>query len=187
MIDLNKKIFRFDDICGNANMVTVNIMTNYLIEKFPDSSILWGVSPLVHDMSSYTGKAKERIFPDILNAYSNYKLFFNVDIVNIPIIRKDVITAGHGLIHVDHRLLSKEQQEMSILISCSLVKAKVFIPPFNKWNEHTDIICKENGIQLIKFEDGWKCMEYNIYNEEQKLWYLHHREFTIQKFKEWFL
>ena len=82
--------------------------------------------------------------------------------------------------------LTKEQQEMSILISCSLVKAKVFIPPFNKWNIFTENICKEHDIDLVKFEDGWKCMEYNKYNGEQKLWYLHHREFTLNTFKEWF-
>ena len=48
-------------------------------------------------------------------------------------------------------------------------------------------ICKENGIELIKFEDGWKCMEYNSYNENQNLWYLHHREFSVDSFKNWFL
>jgi len=186
MLELTKKIFRFDDICINADMNVVNQMTNYLFETFPNCDVMWGVSPLVHDMSGTIGKAKQRIFPEILNAHSDYRLFFNVDKANIPELRSDIILAGHGLVHVDHRLLTKEQQEMSILISCSLVKAKVFIPPFNKWNTFTEKICKEHDIQLVKFEDGWKCMEYNKYNDEQKLWYLHHREFTLNTFKEWF-
>jgi hypothetical protein len=186
MIKIKKKIFRFDDICINADMDTVNKMTDHLIKTFPKCDVIWGISPLVHDMSNSNGKAKQRIFPEILNAHSDHRLFFNVDKANIPKLRSDIILAGHGLIHVDHRLLTKEQQEMSILISCSLVKAKMFIPPFNKWNIFTDQICKEHGIELIKFEDGWKCMEYNKYNDEQNLWYLHHREFTIDQFENWF-
>lgn len=184
----NKKqiTFRFDDVCINANMDTVNQMTNLLFEKFPSCKVLWGISPLVHDMTKYRGKATERIFPEILNAHSDYRLFFNVNKVGIPDLHKNIVPAGHGLIHVDHRLLTKEQQEMSIIISCSLVQAKTFIPPFNKWNKNTDEICKEHGIELIKFEDGWKCMEYNKFDVNHTLWYLHHREFTISKFDEWF-
>ena len=90
------------------------------------------------------------------------------------------------MIHVDHRLLSRDAQEMSILISSSLVKSKIFIPPFNKWNKDTESICEENGIELVKFEDGWLCMEYNEYVEEQDKWYLHAREFMFENFKKWF-
>ena len=75
---------------------------------------------------------------------------------------------------------------MSILISASLVKSKIFIPPFNKWNKDTDEICKEHGIELIKFEDGWLSMEHNKFNESHDKWYLHAREFTFDNFKNWF-
>ena len=94
--------------------------------------------------------------------------------------------ASHGLIHVDHRLMTKEAQELSILTSASLVKANVFIPPFNKWNKDTESICDEHGIELIKFEDGWLCMEYNSYDDNHDKWYLHAREFSIEKFKKYF-
>ena len=94
--------------------------------------------------------------------------------------------ASHGLVHVDHRLLDKSSQEMSILISSSLVNANIFIPPFNKWNKLTEEVCIENGIELIKFEDGWLCMEYNSYDDSHDKWYLHAREFTFDNFKKWF-
>jgi hypothetical protein len=129
---------------------------------------------------------KQRIFPKILNAHSDYRCFYNVDLTGIPEINNRVVLASHGLIHVDHRLLTKEVQEISILVSASLVKAKIFIPPFNKWNKYTEEICEEHKIELIKFEDNWLCMEYNKYNISHEKWYLHAREFTFEKFKKWF-
>jgi hypothetical protein len=66
------------------------------------------------------------------------------------------------------------------------VKSKIFIPPFNKWNKDTDDICKEHGIELIKFEDGWLSMEHNKFNDIHNKWYLHAREFTFDNFKKWF-
>ena len=36
----------------------------------------------------------------------------------------------------------------------------------------------------MKFEDGWLCMEYNTFDEDHGLWYLHSREFTIQTFNQ---
>ncbi len=179
-------IFRFDDVCINANMELINDMTNFLFDRFPNCTVLWGVSPLVHDMSDTTGKTAERIFPQILNAHSDHRLFFNVDFAGIPALHPKATMAGHGLIHVDHRLLTYEQQEMSIIISASLVKSKIFIPPFNKWNKDTDAICKEHGIELIKFEDGWLSMEHNSFDDKHGMWYLHAREFKFEDFKKWF-
>ena len=184
---MEKMIFRFDDVCINADMKLVNDMTEFLFDKFPECEVLWGISPLVNDMSAEkTNIGKQRIFPEILNAYSDYRKFYMVDKLGIPVFHPRVKIASHGLIHVDHRLLSRDAQEMSILVSSSLAKAKMFIPPFNKWNRDTDDICKEHGIDLIKFEDGWLCMEYNEYNRDQVRWYLHSREFTLEEFKKWF-
>lgn len=178
--------FRFDDVCINADMDNINKMSNFLIDKFPNCDVIWGVSPLVHNMDNYKGKAKERIFPEIFNAMSDHRIFFNVDKAGIPEINLKIKTAGHGLIHVDHRLLTKSQQEMSILISANLVKSKIFIPPFNKWNKDTEEICKEHDIELVKFEDGWLSMEHNQFNSNHNKWYLHSREFTFEQFKEYF-
>ncbi len=45
-------------------MELINNMTDFLFEKFPDCKILWGISPLVNDMSKEKNEiAKQRIFP----------------------------------------------------------------------------------------------------------------------------
>lgn len=173
--------FRFDDVCINADMDLIQRMTDWLFEKFPNCSVIYGVSPLVHR----TGN--QRVFPEILNAMSDHRNFYRVDQAGIPILMDErVILAGHGLVHVDHRLLSKEAQELSIVASCSLVGSDIFIPPFNKWNKDTEEVCSENAIQLIKFENGWFSMECNVFNPHWNKWYLHAREWTFEKFTEWF-
>lgn len=182
-IPITTKVFRFDDVCINANMGTIYDVVAYLKDKFPDCRIIFGMSPLVHN------NCGERVFPKILNAMSDYKNFYKVDSMGFPSLgdmASHVETAGHGLAHVDHRLLHFAAQEMSILVSCSLAKSKIFIPPFNKWNADTDKICKENGIHLVKFEDGWLSMEHNEYKEYQNLWYLHARDFDLASVMKWY-
>ena len=181
------KIFRFDDVCINADMVLINNMTDFLLGNIKDSIVIWGISPLVHDMSNEINMiSQQRIFPKILNAHSDHRVYYNVNKAGLPMLRDDVMIASHGLVHVDHRLLTKEAQEMSIMVSSSLVNAKVFIPPFNKYNKDTISICEEHNIDLIKFEDNWLCMEYNKYDKSHNKWYLHAREFTFENFKKWF-
>ena len=74
---------------------------------------------------------------------------------------------------------------MSILVSCALSKSKIFVPPFNKWDKNTESICQEHGIDLIKFEDGWLCAEYNKFDPSHDLWYIHNRAFKPGEFKKW--
>ncbi len=171
-------VFRFDDVSGNSNMKTIYSIADLLWDKFPECIIICGMSPITHVSCG------ERVFPSILNARSDYREFYEVDCCEIPKF-SGALFAGHGLIHMDHRLLDYQAQEMSILVSCSLAKGKIFIPPFNKWNELTEQICKENEIELIKFEDGWKSAEHNTFDATHKLWYLHPYAWTVDKFKEW--
>ena len=77
--------------------------------------------------------------------------------------------------HVDHRLLHPAAQEMSIVTSCRLIGADVFIPPFNKWNEYTEEICADRQITLVKFEDGWRGCEHEVWDVRYKLWFLQSR------------
>lgn len=173
------KVFRFDDICINSDIVEVHNITEYLQQRF-DCRIIWAVSPMVHNLVG------ERVFPKIYTAMSDYRNFFKVDTCGLPQCKNEFVEiASHGLIHVDHRLLTKEEQYMSISISCSLLKSNIFVPPFNKWNKNTEAVCDELGVKLIRFEDGWLSMEHNRYNEEQQLWYLHHRDFNLEKVKQW--
>jgi len=178
--------FRFDDVTARSDMELTNAIATICRKKFPDCRIIYCISPLICDMSGESDPVtKQRIFPKIWNAYSDYRKFFNVDIAEMPVVPPWVEIASHSLIHVDHRLLSKEAQEMSILVSASLCKSKIFVPPFNKWNKDTDDICQRNGITLIHFESGWRCAEYEPFDKTRELWYLHAREFTIKSFTEW--
>lgn len=174
----NRTTFRFDDISVNSDLKKVRLMTDHLLTLRP-VKIIYGISPLV--VTSDDG----RVFPSILNAFSDYRAFYTVNRCGIPNLN-DAIRASHGLIHVDHRLLTKEAQEMSILVSCNLIGANIFIPPFNKWNKDTENICEEYDIELIKFEDGWNSMEYNKFDPDVPLWYLHSWRWTFEDFKKWF-
>ncbi len=175
-----RMIFRFDDYSTNTDHNKISEMVLFVMSKFPEAKIVLGVSTITHN------NCGERIFPSILNAYSDYRKFYEVDKADSlePGPSRSII-ASHGLIHVDHRHLSRQTQEMSILVSCSLCKSKIFIPPFNKWNEDTESICEEHGIELIKYEDGWKSAEHNAFDPSHLLWYLHPYAWTVEKFKEW--
>jgi len=175
------KIFRFDDVCLNADIDHINQIAGFMLDRVPGCQIIFGISPLVHDHCG------QRVFPEMLNAYSDHRKFFAVSRAGIPQnLHPEATLAGHGLIHVDHRLMGYEAQEMSILISCALIGSKKFIPPFNKWNAFTLDICEQNGIELVKFEDGWQSMEFNTYNSSHDLWYLHAREWTMDEILDWF-
>ena len=170
-------LVRFDDISINCLQDDVNNITNYLIDN--NHKVMWAISPLVNDTKN------ERVFPNIFKAYSDHRVFFNIDKIGLPQLRDDVVVVSHGLIHIDHRLLTKEQQEMSILISSSIIKSKIFVPPFNKWNKDTESICKEFDIELIKFEDGWLSIEHNDFDVNHEKYYFHHRDFGLEKIKNW--
>lgn len=180
------KQFRFDDVCINADMKLIRAITDYIYETIKEPvKVIYGVSPMVHRMNTGDSVKDQRVFPEIMNAFSDYRRFYKVEMAGIPEMDNRVVLAGHGLIHVDHRLLDKGAQELSIIASCSLVGAGIFIPPFNKYNDITEIICRENDIELVKFEDGWKSCEFNSYKKEHDRWYLHAREWTLEKFTQW--
>ena len=186
------KIFRIDDVSVNTEESKLFNFIELLFNKFPNSKFLLGISPLVNNMSEFSDKRSERIFPSIYNAYSDHKIFYNVQKCGIPNIIKKLIQkfgvqielAGHGLIHVDHRLLTKEVQEMSIYVSCSLIESKIFIPPFNKWNKDTEQICSEKSIKLIKFEDGWRHLGYEKIVINFDKYYFHTHDFDEISFRK---
>lgn len=173
-------IFRFDDISTNSDNKNEHALTDHLLTRFPNATIIWGVNALTFK------NCGQRTYPKRFNAMSDPRIFYTADNAGIPPIHPRVKRAGHGLWHIDHRLLTPDVQEASILTSCSLVDAKIFIPPFNKWNEATEMICHENRIELIKFEDGWRGMEHEAWNSEHALWYLHARFWDLEKLYEWF-
>jgi len=103
-----------------------------MIKVLPEKSEVWFcISLLFHKLDN------ERVFPAIYKAYSDYRKFYNVDSIGFPVLKDSwnfVKIVSHGLLHIDHRLLNYEAQEMSILVSSSLLKTRKFVPPFNKYN-----------------------------------------------------
>ena len=176
------KTFRFDDISINTDMVTANKMMEYIYKNIPSSRVIYAMSPMVFNMSKEdSSERKQSLFPKMMNALSDYKLRYKVQLCGLPDIPSKVIRAGHGLVHIDHRLMDKPAQELSIVASCGLADGNIFVPPENKWNHHTEDICREHQIELIKFENGWLSMEHNLYDESHDLYYCHPRAF-----KSWF-
>lgn len=199
--------FRVDDVSLNTDLARLQAIVRAVRERLPRARFLFTISPLVHDLSSEPEAERGRIFPKILNAHSDHRVFFRVDRAGIPDIttecnqamffaedpekyplfhKIDGITyASHGLLHVDHRLLDRGQQEMSILISCSLAKSKVFVPPFNKWNRDTEEICREHGIELVKWEDGWRHAGHNGFDPSHDRYYLHEHDTDATRIGAW--
>lgn len=174
-------IVRFDDVSTNTDMDNAEQLARFC--QSMGAEVMWAISPLVHDIPE--GESPERVFPGMLKAFSDFRRFFGVTKMGVPRAPDGTLLASHGLVHVDHRLLCYEAQELSILVSCSLVAAPVFVPPFNKWNEATEEICLENGINLVKFEDGWRSCEHNERSPHQEKWYLHSRRWTLESFQAW--
>jgi hypothetical protein len=170
-------IFRFDDICKNTDMGKAIYMAEYLKNRFSDCEILFCISPIGCNIDK-----KEYVFPLEYLPYSDPNIFYDVDYCYVPKVLSYIKIANHGLIHVDHRLLSYGAQEMSILVGASLTKSKIFVPPFHHWDKNTDDICQKHGINLIKYEDGWYNLKYNKFDSSLYSWYLHSYEFTIDSF-----
>ena len=179
--------FRIDDISLNTNPIKLAEITSLLKEKYVDCKIMLAVSPIVFDMSNAQGLDSERPFPKILNAQSDWTGFFKGQVSGVPswlhnLEWQDFQLASHGLVHVDHRFLTLEAQEMSVLISCSIVGSKMFVPPFYKWDANTEQICAKHGLDLIKWEDGWNHLAYQrVSTSSSGLFYFHTHDFSLEE------
>ena len=171
-------IIRIDDISINLNPDRLEAFLAQARAKTEDLKILLAVSPAVFDMpkrDAGNGVIAERVFPSILNAHSDHRVFYKIEKIGIPdwldglAEKYNCLLASHGLIHVDHRLLPIDAQEMSIVTSLSLIKSKIFVPPFNKYNKDTERVCEENEIDLIKWEDGWNHLGYQPFSNDGTL------------------
>jgi len=187
----NKKVIRVDDVCNKTEHQKLDAIRRV----FPkgEFEIMHVISPLYTSVSraneiTLPYKNHERVFPEMFNCLSDWRIFTQVDMATNPSMYNhtyrdklfDVI-ASHGVIHVDHRLLDKSAQELSICISCSMVGSKIFVPPFNKYNQHTIDICKELGVELVKWESGWKCLDYEKFDDSCDNWYLHTYNLSMEQ------
>lgn len=175
--------FRIDDVSANTNMASLAKMCEFLKTEF-DANIILGVTLFAKrcdDGSVYPNPP----FKDKPNSF-----FYFVDklLSTQPEICQHCtqlgLIASHGLLHVDHSKMSLETQELSILTSCNYLNTRIFIPPFNKWDENTKIICDRNDIRLITMHEGWKSLEYNDFNPDHKFWYFHPWKYTFEDLKK---
>jgi hypothetical protein len=180
-------IFRVDDVSVNTDLAKLKKIVATVRAVMSNAEFLFAISPLVHDVSQERAGDQERAFPRILSAYSDHREMFTVSRLGIPelgsIGKHDI--ASHGLVHVDHRLMGKEAQELSIVTSCALVGTSTFVPPFNKYNADTIAVCKEHGIDLVKFEAGWKHVLYNDFDRSNSYYYLHTHDVSLDALKSW--
>ena len=159
----------------------------------PDCRIMLGVSPVVFDMSDAEGIQKERVFPKILNVESDHRVFYEGTRVGLPswlpvllTEYENAYTAGHGIPHVDHRLLDYAAQELSIVQSCAIARSHTFIPPFHKWNKDTEAICNERGIELVKLDTTkMRHVLYHNYDPDFDVdYYFHTHDFETEDFAD---
>lgn len=179
-------IFRIDDVSLNTNMERLRAIVEALL-SVPMAKVALAVSPMVHRVPQ---GERGRIFPKVMGAMSDHRAFFRPDMAGVPDLSDivhdpRVVVWSHGLFHVDHRLLGREAQEVSILASCSVVGSQTYVAPFNKWNRDTESICAEHGIELVKWEDDWRHVHHNGYDPSHGKWYLHEHDTDPMALQEW--
>jgi len=171
---MDKLIFRNDDVNPCSDMTEIKKIYEYIKEVFPKSEILscvtlfskWNTRGSVYEQVPFKSRPK--------------KWFYDVDsfVRSLSIPGKIV---SHGLFHCNHSGMSYDAQEMSILSSCKYLITNKFMPPFNKWDETTFKICKDNGIDLIVGD--WKGLEFEKFDSDYNFWYFHSWRYDLESFK----
>jgi len=180
--------FRFDDLSINTDLDNLLNLLTVIWRREPEAEVYLAISPVVFSKDQLPLEQQQRVHPRILTAGSSIQNYYRGQSCGIPKVPADerIRRAGHGIVHVDHRLLSRETQELSIVVSCSLVDAGLFIPPYNKWNRDTESICQEHGLDLVRFEDGWRHVLHNRFDPRFSLYYMHPYDLTPKALDHWF-
>lgn len=181
-----KTTIRIDDVCGNCDSSIVDSIVEESLKR--DFTVMMCISLFYNSEGIVRGMPED---PELL-PYSDPTRHYSVDrmmsFTNGTI--KDwrdrkVRIVSHGLIHVDHRLISRGAQEMSIVVSCALLSTNYFLPPYHKWNPDTESVCKQHNIGLIKYEDGWLSAAYKPFIPGRK-YYIHPNLYeTTEGFVQW--
>ncbi len=174
-------IFRNDDVCANTDINDLHDSFYLpLHDKYPDAKIYSCVT--LFSKKSESGS----VYPDVPFKDKPLEYFLSVDRFLGRYMAPDyVTTVSHGAWHFDHSALSKEAQYCSIISSCAILKTRIFCPPFNRWSSDTEAICNDNGIQLLKMEDGWKSLEHNKFDKNHGLFYFHSWRWKSKEFMEY--
>lgn len=146
-------------------------------EKFPQAEF-WSVVSLL-SQKNFEGS----VYPGAPFKNRERDFFYTVDTFNAGFYWPGK-TVSHGLIHADHSALQYDAQEMSIMTSCRYLGSDTFVPPFNRYNETTEAVCRVNKINLIRYEDGWRNLDHEDFDPSHRLWYFHPWRHTPESFKE---
>lgn len=160
-------IFADHDVNPNTNFDNLEACYAVIKELFPDAVIISGVT--IIGRNNNIGS----VYPNPPFKNNTVDWFYNVNnFIQVADLPKTVI-ASHGLIHLDHSRIHSDAQKMSILSSCSMLGTKIFIPPFNKFNEDTLQICEDNKIEILLTSHGWKSLEHNAFDVNHSKYYWH--------------
>lgn len=181
---------RIDDISSRTNVNRLENFLNLFTAKYDNFDVLLAVS--LGTIDSPENSETERVFPPILNAMSDHRVFFDLSNLVYPnwlpnLTRKfNCQLASHGLFHVDHRLLSKEAQEISIRSSSSVLRTKIFVPPFNKYNKETLDIVDSLEYRIAIWETGWRHLGYQNFEFSSGNYYFHMHDFDDGRLNSFF-
>ena len=167
-------IIRIDDASINTDMYDLRKQIDYWHKFVPSVKFIIGINLIAKSNNEFS------VYPNPPFKKRDRPFFYDVDSIidkswfdDIAVSRDEI--ASHGLIHVDHSLLSYDAQEMSIVSSCNILGSKKFIPPFNQYNAYTESVCKKYGIELIGNTDTirWKSLETHDFDPNYEYWYYH--------------
>lgn len=168
---------RVDDVSPNTDMAELNDVARYLRDHL-DAKVIYGINLFAKATPSGS------VYPDLPMRGREFSYFCDVDRLFDPYIPRFIKVASHGLIHAEHGKLSRETQMFSILVSCSYLNTKIFIPPFMSYNDDTKDICESNGIEMIDGV-GWGSMEKEGFDGTHKLWYFHPWRMNLASVRKW--
>lgn len=174
------RVFRNDDVNANTNMAQLAELYAVLRE-FDPSAEIWSCVTVLSKTSQLGS-----VYPSLPLKLKPFHYFLEVDDALVPhdlnLLSRVV---SHGLWHLDHSKIEPQLQEASIVSSCRLLKTDIFVPPFNNWNGYTEMVCERHGIQLVKYEEGWKSFEHNEYDPSHDLWYFHSWKWTPERLRSY--
>lgn len=170
-------IFRNDDITSNTKWDVMWEMYGLIKTLFPEADYWSCVTILCKDND------KGSVYEQVPFKGRDLKWFADVDSAyGINWVCPGRI-CSHGLFHLDHSKALRETQMLSIISSCNLLCTKTFVPPFNKYNEDTLDICRENNIEMVA-KDGWKSLEHEKFDPTHDKWYFHSWRWTAKELRK---
>lgn len=179
MDGIGKLIVRNDDVNFNTSPTKLGEIYGAIHAILPDAEI-WSCITVFAEKNE-----KGSVYPNVPFKDKDVNWFYKrADCVMGNYRHSLFKVASHGLFHIDHSRVSRETQEMSILGSCAYLNSKIFVPPFNRYNQDTIDICFNNNIEIRI--DGWLSMEHNPFDIGHRMWYLHSWLWTADKVKVYF-